>query len=48
MILQERKKDIWARSTVLANHLGGRLPDVAITGLLDEASVQSFTASWKG
>eukprot|EP00250_Pteridium_aquilinum_P020301 c24776_g1_i2 orf=1-3474(+) len=36
--MQERKKDIWARSTALANSLGGRLPDVAITGLLDEVA----------
>ncbi|MCO5555916.1 hypothetical protein L7F22_009460 [Adiantum nelumboides] len=36
--MQKRKKDIWARSTALANSLGGRLPDVAITGLLDEVA----------
>lgn len=36
--MQERKKDIWAKSTILANSLGGRLPDEAITGLLDEVA----------
>lgn len=36
--MQERKKDIWARSSALASSLGGRLPDAAITGLLDEVA----------
>ncbi|KAI5082111.1 hypothetical protein GOP47_0001854 [Adiantum capillus-veneris] len=36
--MKERKENIWTRSAALAKTLGGRLPDAAMTGLLDEVA----------
>ncbi|KAH7286378.1 hypothetical protein KP509_32G004800 [Ceratopteris richardii] len=38
MCIKERKESIWTRSSALAGNVGGRLPDVAISGLLDEVA----------